>query len=452
MSGPKVVDVRAVRAIQERAWKVLRHRLEKELIELRALCGSDSSEAELQALAAFEISLQRLRSEHLQCSLPQLLDSLLDQADAQLSLAVELRTRIEQARLDKLAAEQAKSRSRHLAVSSLVSRLEVSQLYELRDQLSSDPTDENINYALECLAKQEKQQSASDLQSTINTVAGNSTSTTFVQWLAAHGQQDDPVVVRLDKLAASIELISGIENASSWRERISAIAQVPDNAQRRLQADSIAIQLSDERKRLQRLRDRRRQLDELEAELAAFDDAAEYLRQRVASTRKDESESIDELKSEVHKWCAEEAKREDQAQCQQAILSVLRSLGYDVRDSMATAWAENGNVVVQDSSRQDYGVELCTLAGGHLRTQLVRFAGQSDTNEKQKQRDTEVETQWCQSHTKVLNALNQQGFSPEILAARAAGSIPVKVLRSPSKDNAIASQATSQHFRQQKLP
>ncbi len=38
MSGPKVVDVRAVRASQERAWKVLCHRLEKELAELKALC------------------------------------------------------------------------------------------------------------------------------------------------------------------------------------------------------------------------------------------------------------------------------------------------------------------------------------------------------------------------------------------------------------------------------
>ncbi len=102
MSGPKVVDVRAVRASQERAWKVLCHRLEKELAELKALCGSDGSESDVRALAAFEISLGRLKTEHQQRSLPLLLDPVLDQANAQLSFASELRSSIEQTRLDQV--------------------------------------------------------------------------------------------------------------------------------------------------------------------------------------------------------------------------------------------------------------------------------------------------------------------------------------------------------------
>lgn len=452
MSGPKVVDVRAVRAIQERAWKVLCHRLEKELSELRALCGSDESEANQRALPAFETSLSRLKAEHQQRSLPQLLDSVLDQANAQLSFASDVRSSIEQSRLDKLAVEHAKSRSRHLAVASLVSRLEATQHYELRDQLVNAPTDDNINQVLEALEKQKQHQNASDLQTMVNTIAGSPTGVTVDQWLTTHERQDDPILTRLDKLAASIELISGIENASSWRERILAVAQITDDARRRLQADSIAIQLADERKRLQRLRDRRRQLDELESQLAAFENSDAQLIRQVADARIDASIGLELLKAEVEKWCAEEAKHRDQAHCQHAILSVLRSLGYDVRDSMVTAWAQDGHVIVQDSSRQDYGVELCTLAGGRLRTQLVRFGNLNETSEKQKQRDTEVETQWCQSHTKVLDVLKQQGLSSEILAARAAGSTPVKVMECPPGSSTNFRESGPQQLRQRKSP
>lgn len=452
MSGPKVVDVRAVRAIEERAFKVLYHRLERELLQLKELCGSDESEADQRALVAFEISLTRLKAEPENRPLPQLLDSVLDQANAQLSIASELRSSIEQARLDKLAVEQAKSRSRLLAVNSLLSRLEATHHYELRDQLINAPTDDNINQILETLGKQMHQQNANDLQTMVNSVSGSPTAVTFDQWLTTHGRQDDPILRRLDKLSASIELISGMENASSWREKILAVAQIPDDARRRLQADSIAIQLADERKRLHRLRDRQRQLDELESQLAAFDTADAQLIQQVADARSDVTIALDILKTEVEDWCAEEAKRRDQAHCQQAILSVLRSLGYDVRESMVTAWAQSGHVVVQDSNRQDYGVELSTLAGGRLKTQLVRFGNQNEMSEKQKQRDTEVETQWCQSHTKVLDALNQQGLALEILAARAVGATPVKVLETPLKSSTASTSSDSRQLQQKRLP
>jgi hypothetical protein len=452
MSGPKVVDVRAVRAIQERAWKVLCHRLEKELLELKKLCGSDENEADQRALVVFEASLTRLKAEPQMRPLPQLLDSVLDQANAQMSLASELRSSLEQARLDKLAVEQAKSRSRHLAVSSLANRLEAINHFELRDQLLNAPTDESINHVLDVLESQKLHQSPSDLQSMVNSITGSPTSVTVDQWLTTHGRRDDPILTRLDELAARIELISGIENASSWREKIMAVAQIPDDARRRLQADSIAIQLADERKRLQRLRDRMRQLDELESLLAAFETSGAHLLQQIENARIDTSLGLEGLKSDVESWCAEEGKRRDQAICQHAILSVLRSMGYDVRESMFTAWAQHGHVIVQDSSRQDYGVELCTLPGGRLRTQLVRFGNQNETSEKQRQRDTEVEHQWCKSHIKVLEALDEQGLAPEVLAARTAGSTPVKVIETQSNNRADSANSDSKQLRQRWRP
>ena len=187
----------------------------------------------------------------------------------------------------------------------------------MRDLLLNNPSDENINRALAILEQKKSRDRAADLQSTVNAIAGKVSSIGFDQWLATHERPDDPVVKRLDKLAASIELHSGLENAGAWRDRIAAVAQIPDNARRRLEADSIAIQLAEEKKRLQRLHVRKCQLNELDAELAAFDDAGDFLRQQVASARTDEGVDIVVLKAEVQKWCTEEAKHRDQTECQQ---------------------------------------------------------------------------------------------------------------------------------------
>jgi len=41
-----------------------------------------------------------------------------------------------------------------------------------------------------------------------------------------------------------------------------------------------------------------------------------------------------------------------------AVLEGLAALGYEVREGMETAWASNGNVMLRNAHRPDYGVKL----------------------------------------------------------------------------------------------
>ena len=41
-----------------------------------------------------------------------------------------------------------------------------------------------------------------------------------------------------------------------------------------------------------------------------------------------------------------------------AVLGGLAKLGYEVRESMSTAWAQEGRLVVRKPNTTDYGVEL----------------------------------------------------------------------------------------------
>lgn len=453
MSGPKVIDIRAVRFLQERTWLVLHHRLQQELNCLKVLADSSTSDDVAAPVQALEHALTNLEAAHKATPWSMLLDVLLDETNAQLKVASELKSRIERTRSEQLQLAQAKQRSMQLAAMGLSARLKAIGQLELAATLEQHPTAGDFERALELLEQSNRVREAEQFQSITDGLVGRVARTSFDEWLAAQPQPVDPLAQRLDRLVASVAaMATTLETSSwpemdSWLEKIEAVVHMPDGPTRRMQADSIAIQLAGELKRLQQQRQLDQQLDELEAELAAFDQAADPLRQRVIAARANRPDSIDALKSEVMHWCAEEAKRLDQAASRQAILSVLRSLGYDVRESMSTAWAEHGHVIVQDSSRQSYGVELCTLAGGRLRTQLVRFGDPTVSSEKQKQRDTEVESQWCQSHTKVLEELNRQGLSPEILVARAAGTTPVKVVEISKEDGSHSVQQTQPQLR-----
>lgn len=428
MSGPKVVDIRAVRASQERDWRTLRHRIEQELGQLKNLCRDEDADTNSSVVAAFEQAIAKLDEEHRKSPLPMLLDSVLDHATANLEFALQLKSDLQQVRLERIALAQAKRRSMGIALRATAERLRAAKQNELCDRLLSEPTDSNLQAALELLSNDRQQKAASELQSVANEIAGPATEMTLDQWLSNQVIDEDPMIQRLEQLAASVASLDGLHDVSDWLEEITAAANIAEASRRRLIVDSIAMRISDEQKRLQHRRTKNQQLDELEAELAAFDESADALRDRVTAARQNDIDSITDLESQVRKWCDAEAKRRDQTESRQAILAVLRSLGYDVRESMATAWADQGQVIVRDSSRQDYGVELSTVTGDRLRTQLVRFSDQLQTNERQRQRDVEVETQWCQAHATLINALENQGLHPEILASRPIGSAPVKVV------------------------
>jgi len=450
MSGPKVVDIRAVRANQQRQWKKIRHRIEQEHRYLLTIVKTDDNASTSRSVTLIEQSIVALDLEHQNSPLPGLLDNVLDQAAAHLEFALQLKGELHQARLDRIAAEHARLRSMRIAVEGTVRRLQAANLIETSELLLCDPSEINLQAALEVLAKVKEQESNNALQSVADQISGSTTMLTFDQWLLSQGADEDPAIVRLERLAASVSSMDGLHNGSVWLNQIATAAQIADPSMRRLTTDSIAIRLSEERQRLLRQRERMQLLDELEAELAAYDDSADVLRKRIAQAGSSDTESIVALKNEVRQWCEDESKRRDQSESREAILTVLRSLGYEVHDSMATAWAENGQLIVKDSSRNDYGVELSTLQGDRLRTQLVRFGDQSESTERQRQRDIEVETQWCESHSKVMQELKNNGLQAEILAAREIGSTPVKIIAKPAQSQSNAVLESKPMQRQQK--
>jgi len=58
----------------------------------------------------------------------------------------------------------------------------------------------------------------------------------------------------------------------------------------------------------------------------------------------------------------------------------------------------------------------------------VRFGDPATgPSEQQKQRDVEVEQQWCTAHSAVLKNLQDAGLEAKIMASRAIGELPLEV-------------------------
>ena len=105
---------------------------------------------------------------------------------------------------------------------------------------------------------------------------------------------------------------------------------------------------------------------------------------------------------------------------------------------MTTAWVEGGSIVVQKAGSSDYGVELQDV-DGRMRTEVVRFGDPgAPVSDQQRQRDTEIEQQWCTAHAQTLESLRKQGMEAKIMAKREPGEVPLAV-RSSSPERYDAS-------------
>jgi hypothetical protein len=127
-------------------------------------------------------------------------------------------------------------------------------------------------------------------------------------------------------------------------------------------------------------------------------------------------------------WISQEAEREDGVLRRETVLKGLAALGYEVRENMAAAWAENGRIVVSKPSDPGYGVELAApLASAAVQVRVVAFDSPG-RGAVHAQRDREMEHTWCGEHQRLGELLAADGFNATLQHAVPAGELPVKVV------------------------
>jgi hypothetical protein len=174
---------------------------------------------------------------------------------------------------------------------------------------------------------------------------------------------------------------------------------------------------------LARLREARAALEGVESE------AARLIERRVtAALDATDTASADGLIAEAndlvdahHREVAAVARR-------RAVLSGLASLGYEIRESMVTAWARDGRVVIRKPTTSDYGVELAAPTDAS-RLQVRLVGSDSPSTPRSPRRDADQETTWCGDFGKLRDLLGSQGQAVILERAVEAGAQSVKTVR-----------------------
>lgn len=237
---------------------------------------------------------------------------------------------------------------------------------------------------------------------------------------------------RLDKLLAEIEATEG-EGAQSFLARATLITQESSSSRRSLLTDSLILDLADrsnERKTkelaIASMREIRSELHRLTSKSAK--DLEVFLTKAIDSNDISSGKLLSDKGVALLK---KETKAMAGASRREAILKGLSELGYEVRENMATAWAEDGRIVVRKPNEKDYGVELGAVEDAEkMQVQLVSFEQANDASKSS--RDLDRETIWCSEFSRLKSLLEKSGTALHIEKALPIGSKPLKQVQESS--------------------
>lgn len=437
MSGPKIVDIRLIEAIRERQRRLMRKRVE----QLQKQWGEQRQrlEASLQAIRsqsnaadvrAIEQAMVAIDQRFSQIGDDQSIETLQKHGAKRMAFMDSELTRLQQLVNDSVIEARHRARSMQAAVNDLSGRLQGAGLEQERQALLMNPSVEALEEAGQQLRRHERERGSEAMQQALADL-GSSTEVSLLEPEAGDPERD-----RIEGLLMQLELLSTSSDAAEFRARMDALDAESDPRQRRLRLDSLSLQISQALQRGKETMAHLALLDELEAQIGVYDAVPEDLLQSIAVQRQSQpmSPALDELRQAVERWCEEQARRMDGDRIRSVVIDSLRELGYDVREGMATGWAAGGSVVLQKAGSHDYAVELKDL-NGRLRSQVLRYGDpDASVSDQQRQRDTEIEQQWCTAHAQTLANLRQQGIEAQIMAKREPGEVPMVVVRATDTD------------------
>ena len=278
---------------------------------------------------------------------------------------------------------------------------------------------------------------------------------TLAAWLS--GREDEalpesshpahPATLRVEPALALFELEAvGEQDAAgvaAFTERAARLADEPSARRRAQLADSLVLELAAATGRRRRLNTLMAETEALVADLADLAPgatalapmAAEIVAIGAAGANAD-TDAIDALEALGQRLRSEIDQHRGQAAAtarRRLVLDAMAELGYQVREGMQTAWAEQGRIVLGRAGMADdggYGVELGGGADAErLQLRTVAFGadpGRTATD------DIAAETRWCGELDQLKAIAAAAGGELVVERARAVGEVPVKVVATAS--------------------
>jgi len=242
---------------------------------------------------------------------------------------------------------------------------------------------------------------------------------------------EDKQGAEIDRVLAELAALSDDDFLQDARQKAASLRGETDPARRRMLTEGLLL---DGGARLRTLRQRAglgeqaRKLIDSVAHLAdpAINDLVSELRRMVDSEDFRDLESV-RLRLPAA-MAAAEARREREYK-RRALIDALKGIGYETNEGLETAFVKDGRLVLRRPGEDDYAVEMVANPDlTQLQTALVRFADSAEVTEQQRRRDMEREESWCQDHARLREQMAARGLETGFKMQLKPGEHPVKVL------------------------
>ena len=246
---------------------------------------------------------------------------------------------------------------------------------------------------------------------------------TLASWIATQpAPPADPLYVRLERRLSELALISEPELIATFEARLDAARASETEPRRRLLLDSLELDVA---AKLVDARKRAKARDELRmclAELALVDEVAH---QEIAMRCEAPESDVVERLAEANEMLRSRRDAQAAHARRMAVLQGLAGLGYEVGTELATAWVDQGRVVLRKAAQQDYGIELSgDPSAARLQMRVVAFGDAAEGADPA--RDADAETLWCGDVAALEDRLARVGSGLVIERAMPVGATPVK--------------------------
>jgi hypothetical protein len=268
-----------------------------------------------------------------------------------------------------------------------------------------------------------------DAQRLAGRLASGQAPTSLQDWLVRNPIRVDEKEQRLDKVLAELRIIAAPEVYDKFATRAASIMGEAARDRRALLTDSLIMEAAAASAHAKDVAKLRLRLEALHSELATLPGETKAALNRIEAAAMAEPEELKIAIDNASAFIAG-AKRELAAKARRkAVLEGLATLGYEVREGMATAWAKDGKIVVRKAGETDYGVQLS--APGDLSKLQVQLVGSDQpASPRDKTRDRDREISWCSDLDSLKSLFASAGGEISLAHAVAPGDHPVKTVPS----------------------
>ena len=257
--------------------------------------------------------------------------------------------------------------------------------------------------------------------------------TTLAGFVASRTAEPTASEQRLDALLAELGVLGG--GADAFAARARAVACERDASRRALLTDSLILDAAAAVGALRRREAAVQDLREAAASLAGFSSPrAKTLSGRLlAAAAKGNDRDADVLVQDARSLLTIEARAAAAAARRQAVLAGLAQLGYEVRETMAAAWEQDGRIVVRKPGVVDYGLEVGAPPDA-AKLQVRVVGSDQPVQPRTSRRDADQETIWCGEFERLQAGLAEGGSELVLERALAPGEQALRTVAMPHAD------------------